>query len=86
MIQHHPGTSEPHHLAYPFSHVFLVAVGRAFLAGSLLLAVLACRESFVSIFFKLSAIVAEGLITFLLATVQSNHQGYGILLSFYLIH
>ena len=59
MIQHHSGTSESHHLAYPFSHVFPVAVGWAFLAGCLLLAVLACGKPLVGVFFKLAALLAK---------------------------
>ena len=58
MIQHHPWASKSHHLAYPFSHVFPVTMRRTFLAGGLLLAIFACRKSLVSVFFKLSAIVA----------------------------
>ena len=86
MIQHHPGTSEPHHLAYPFSHVFPVAVGWAFLAGSLLLAVLACGKPLVGVFFKLDTLLAKNLVSLLLAAVQPDHQGNGMLLSLYPIH
>ena len=58
MIQHHPWASKSHHLAYPFPHFLSVAMRRTFLAGGLLLAIFACRKSLVSVFFKLSAIVA----------------------------
>ena len=81
MIQHHPGTSEPHHLAYSFSHVFPVAVGRAFLAGSLLLAVLACGKPLVGIFFKLAALLAKDPVALFPAAVQLYHQGYCALFS-----
>ena len=70
MIQHHPGTSESHHLAYPFSHVFPVAMGWAFLAGSLLLAVLACGKPLVSIFFKLAALLTKTPVSLFPAAVQ----------------
>ena len=73
VIQHHPRTSEPHHPAYPFSHVLPVAVGRAFLAGSLLLAVLACGKPLVGVFFKLAAHLAKASVTLLPAAVQSYH-------------
>ena len=86
MIQHHPRTSKSHYLAYPFSHVFPVAVGQAFLAGSLLLAVLACGESFMSVFFKLTALFAKALVTLFPAAVQSYHQGYRMFLSLYPSH
>ena len=86
MIQHHPRTSEPHHLAYSFSHVFPVAVGRAFLAGSLLLAVLACGKPLVGVFFKLAALLTKTPITLFPAAVQSYHQGYRMLLSLDPIH
>ena len=86
VVNNHPWSRESHHFTNLVPHVLPVAMRRAFLAGGLLLAIFACRKSLVSVFFKLSAIVALGLITFLLATVQLNHQGYGVLLSFYLIH
>ena len=59
---------------------------RAFLAGCLLLAVLACRKPLVGVFFKLAALLTKNPVALFPATVQLNHQGYGILLSFYLIH
>ena len=86
VIQHHPRASESHHLAYPFPHVFPVAVGWAFLAGSLLLAVLACGESFMSVFFKLTALFAKALVALFPAAVQSYHQGYRMFLSLYPSH
>ena len=86
VIQHHPRASESHHLANPFPHVFPVAVGRAFLAGSLLLAVLACGESFMSVFFKLTALFAKALVALFPAAVQSYHQGYRMFLSLYPSH
>ena len=86
MMQNHPWTGESHHFTNLFSHVFPVAVRRAFLAGCLLLAISACRQSLVREFLEFSAVAAEFLVALLLAAVQSNHQGYGILLSFYLIH
>ena len=81
MVYDHPGAGESHHLAYPFPHVFPVAVRRAFLAGSLLLAVSACREPLVGEFLEFSAVAAEFLVAFLLPAVQSYHQGYRMLLS-----
>ena len=83
MIQHHPRTGEPHHLAYPFSHVFPVAMGWAFLAGSLLFAVLASRKPLVGIFYKLAALLAKDPVALFYAAVQLYHQGYRMLLSFY---
>ena len=58
VVNNHPWSRESHHFTNLFSHVLPVAMRRAFLAGGLLLAILACGESFVSVFFKLSAIVA----------------------------
>ena len=86
MIQHHPRTSKSHYLAYPFSHVFPVAVGRAFLAGSFLLTILACGESFVSVFFKLAALFAKASVALFPAAVKPYHQGHRMLLSFYPSH
>ena len=86
MIQHHPGTSESHHLAYPFPHVFPIAVGWAFLAGSLLLTVLACGKPLVGVFFRLAALLAKASVALFPAAVQTYHQGYRMLLSFYPIH
>ena len=59
MIKHHPRAGEAHDFADFFSHVFAVAVGWAFLAGCLLVAIFACRESFVGVCFQFSASVAE---------------------------
>ena len=86
VIQHHPRASESHHLANPFPHVFPVAVGRAFLAGSLLLTILACGESFVSVFFKLAALFAKASVALFPAAVKPYHQGHRMLLSFYPSH
>ena len=58
VMQYHPWTGESHHFTYLFPHVLAIAVCRTFLAGGLLFAILACGESFVSVFFKLSAIAA----------------------------
>ena len=59
---------------------------RALLAGSLLLAVLACREPFMGVFFKLAALLAKDPVALFPAAVQPYHQGYRMLLSFYPIH
>ena len=69
VMQYHPWTGESHHLTNLVPHVLPVAMSRAFLARGLLLSILACGESFVSVFFKLSAIAAEGFIAFFLAAV-----------------
>ena len=61
-------------------------MSRTFLAGSLLLAVLACGKPLVGIFFKLAALLAKIPVALLLTAVQSYHQGHGMLLSFYPIH
>ena len=61
-------------------------MGRAFLAGSLLLAVLACGKPLVGVFFKLAALLTKTPVSLFLAAVQSYHQGHGMLLSFYPIH
>ena len=86
VIQHHPRASESAHLANPFPHVFPVAVGRAFLAGSLLLTILACGESLVGIFFKPTALLAKASVALFPAAVQLYHHGYCMLLSFYPSH
>ena len=59
---------------------------RTLLAGSLLLAVLTCRKSLVCVFLKLDALLAKSLVSLLLAAVQPDHQGNGMLLSLYPIH
>ena len=59
---------------------------RTLLAGSLLLTVLACGKPLVSVFFKLAAFLAKSLVSLLLAAVQPDHQGNGMLLSLYPIH
>ena len=69
MIQHHPGTSESHHLANPFPLVFPVTVRWAFLAGSLLLTVLACGKPLVGVFFKLAALLAKAPVALFPAAV-----------------
>ena len=46
---------------------------RTLLAGSLLVAILACGESLVGIFFKLAAFLAKASVTLLPAAVQSYH-------------
>ena len=61
-------------------------MSRTFLAGSLLLAVLACGKPLVGIFFKLAAFLAKASVTLLPAAVQPDHQGNGMLLSLYPIH
>ena len=48
-------------------------MGWAFLAGSLLLAVLACGKPLVGVFFKLAAFLAKASVTLLPAAVQSYH-------------
>ena len=59
---------------------------RTLLAGSLLVAILACGESLVGVFLKLDALLAKSLVALLLAAVQPDHQGNGMLLSLYPIH
>ena len=56
-------------------------MGRAFLTGSLMLPVLACREPLVCEFLKFSALTADLLVALLLPAVQAYHQGYRMLLS-----
>ena len=58
-------------------------MGRAFLAGCLLLVVLACREPFMGVFFKLAALLAKDPVALSPAAVQLYHHGYCMLLSFY---
>ena len=41
LIKQHPGAGEAHDFADFFSHVFAVAVGRAFLAGGIEVAIFA---------------------------------------------
>ena len=59
---------------------------RALLAGGLLLTVLAYGESFMSVFFKLTALFAKALVALFPAAIQSYHQGYRMLLSLYSSH
>ena len=54
---------------------------RAFLAGCLLLAISACRQSLVREFLEFSAVAAEFLVALLLPAVQAYHQGHRMLLS-----
>ena len=58
-------------------------MGRAFLAGSLLVAVSACRESLVGVFFMFAAFFAKDPVALSPAAVQPDHQGHRVLLSFY---
>ena len=51
--------------------------------GCLLLAVLACREPFMGVFFKFAAFLAKDPVTLSPAAVQLYHHGYCMLLSFY---
>ena len=46
---------------------------RTLLAGSLLVAILACGESLVGVFFKLVALFTKASVTLLPAAVQSYH-------------
>ena len=73
VVQNHPWAGEPHYFTYLLPHILAVAVSRTFLAGGLLLSILASRKSLVGVFLKLSASTAEGFITFFLATVESDH-------------
>ena len=86
VMNNHPWARESHHFTNLFSHVLPVAMRRAFLTGGLLLSILTSRKSLVGVFLKLSAIAAYGFITFLLATVESDHQRYCSFLSFYSCH
>ena len=74
MIKHHPRAGEAHDFADSFSHVFSVAVGWAFLAGCLIVAVFACCQSLVGVLFEGFAVVAELFVAFFLFAVQSDHQ------------
>ena len=65
-----------------FPHVFPIAVGRAFLAGCLLLAVLACGKPLVGVFFKFAAFLAKDSVALFPAAVQPYHQGDRMLFSF----
>ena len=56
-------------------------MGWALLAGSLLLAVLACREPLVGVFFKFAAFLAKALVALLPAAVQPYHHRYSVLFS-----
>ena len=58
-------------------------MGRAFLAGSLLLAVLACGKPLVGVLFKFAALLANAPVPLFPAAVQLYHQGHRMLLSFY---
>ena len=58
-------------------------MGRAFLAGCLLFAVLACGKPLVGVFFKLAALLAKVPVALSPAAVQLYHHGYCMLLSFY---
>ena len=61
-------------------------MGRALLAGGFLLAVLACGEPFMGVFFQLPALLAKSLVALFPAAVQPYHKGYRMLLSLYPIH
>ena len=74
MVKQHSGAGEAHDFADSFSHVFAVAVGWAFFAGSFLLAVFACCQPLVGVLFKGFAVVAELFVAFFFSAVQSDHQ------------
>ena len=86
VVNNHPWSRKSHNFTNLFSHVLPVAMRRAFLAGGLLLAIFACRKSLVGVFFQIATLGTQTFITFLLATVESDHQRYCTFLSFYSCH
>ena len=86
MIKHHPRTSPSHHRSHLLTHVRLITMDRAFLAGRLLIPELAPVKTSLSITQQLQALLAKLLVTFISSAVEPNHHPYRLLLALYPVH
>ena len=86
MIKHHPRPSPSHHCSHLLTHIRLITVDRAFLAGRLLISELAPVQTRLGITQQLQALRTKLLVTFISSTVEPNHHSYRLLLALYPVH
>ena len=86
MIKHHPRPSPSHHHPHLLTHIWLITVDRAFLAGRLLISELAPIQTSLGITQQLRAILAKFLVTFISPAVEPDHHPYRLVLALYPIH
>ena len=86
MIKHHPRTSPSHHCSHLLTHVRLITMDRAFLAGRFLIPELAPIQTGLGITQQLRAVLTKLLVTFISSAVEPNHHPYRLLLALYPVH
>ena len=86
MIKHHPGTRPSHHRPHLLTHVRLITMDRAFLAGRLLIPKLAPIQTGLGITQHLRAVLTKLLVTFMSPAVEPDHHPYRLLLALYPVH
>lgn len=86
MIKHHPRPSPSHHRSHLHTHVRLITMDRAFLAGRLLIPELAPIQTRLGITQQLRAVLAKLLVTFMSPAVEPDHHPYRLLLALYPVH
>ena len=86
MIKHHPRTCPSHHRPHLLTHVRLIAMDRAFLAGWFFISELAPVKTSLSITQQLRAVLAKPPVTFMSSAVEPDHHPYCILLALYPVH
>ena len=86
MIKHHPRPSPSHHCSHLLTHIRLITVDRAFLAGRLLISELAPVQTGLGITQQLRAVLAKPPVTFMSSAVEPDHHPYRILLALYPVH
>ena len=86
MINHHPGTRPSHHRPHLLTHVRLITMNRAFLAGRLLIPELAHIQTGLGITQQLQALRTKFLVTFMSSAVEPDHHPHRLLLALYPVH
>ncbi len=83
MINYHPWARPSHHRPHLLTHVRLITMNRAFLAGRLLIAELAPIQTGLGITQQLRTVLTKLLVTFISSAVEPNHHPYRPLLALY---
>ena len=86
MIKHHPRPSPSHHCSHLLTHVRLITMDRAFLAGGFLISELAPIQASFGITQQLRTVLAKFLVTFMSPAVEPDHHPYRLLLALNPIH
>ena len=86
MINHHPWARPSHHRPHLLTHVQLITMDRAFLAGRLLIPELAPIQTDLGITQQLRTVLTKLLVTFISSAVEPNHHPYRLLLTLYPVH